>query len=278
MRRGGAVYYYARDGRGNITGLIASNGTVAATYTYEPYGKTEASETVPNPYRFGAREQDTETGLYYNRARYYDPRLERFLSEDPLGLAGGINPYAYAGNDPINYRDPTGLERWCVYWYNYDYDSMGEIYLVSIEKGECWDDEQDEPEAPRGKYAQVFSDLAKYAPEINSVVAVFPVVTTGAAVAGTVAAEAAAVTAGRELVRTALHRAIQPVARNAVTRAEAAAIRAETTNIGAFLKGAAEGWIAARTPNAAPLEPAATFPGKAGQVAGWVAGQTIPWP
>jgi hypothetical protein len=48
--------------------------------------------------------------LYYMRARWYEPRTGRFLSEDPVGLEGGINPYAYAGNDPVNLSDPTGLE------------------------------------------------------------------------------------------------------------------------------------------------------------------------
>jgi uncharacterized protein RhaS with RHS repeats len=48
--------------------------------------------------------------LYYMRARWYEPRTGRFLSEDPVGLEGGINPYVYAGNDPINAADPTGRE------------------------------------------------------------------------------------------------------------------------------------------------------------------------
>ncbi|HEV2147523.1 MAG TPA: RHS repeat-associated core domain-containing protein [Longimicrobiaceae bacterium] len=64
---------------------------------------------VENPLRFTAREYDPETGLYYYRARYYDPALARFISEDPIGLEGGINPYAYAGNDPVNFTDPFGL-------------------------------------------------------------------------------------------------------------------------------------------------------------------------
>jgi RHS repeat-associated protein len=53
---------------------------------------------------------DQETGLYYMRARYYDPELGRFLSEDPIGIAGGLNLYAYAGNDPVNASDPAGLD------------------------------------------------------------------------------------------------------------------------------------------------------------------------
>jgi hypothetical protein len=50
-----------------------------------------------------------ETGLYYDRARYLDPTLGRFISEDPLGLGGGLNAYAFVGNDPVNGWDPSGM-------------------------------------------------------------------------------------------------------------------------------------------------------------------------
>ena len=56
-----------------------------------------------------SRDHTLETGLYYYRARYYDPTLAHFVSEDPIGLSGGINPYASAGNDPVNATDPWGL-------------------------------------------------------------------------------------------------------------------------------------------------------------------------
>ena len=52
---------------------------------------------------------DPETGLYHTGARYYDPRLGRFLQPDPIGQAGGVNLYAYTGNDPLNGTDPDGL-------------------------------------------------------------------------------------------------------------------------------------------------------------------------
>ena len=54
---------------------------------------------------------DIETGFYYNRARYYSPELGRFLSADPIGYGDGLNMYAYAGNNPVNSRDPMGLSR-----------------------------------------------------------------------------------------------------------------------------------------------------------------------
>jgi len=57
-----------------------------------------------------ARELDPITNLYYVRNRWYDPVAGRFVSEDPIGLEGGINPYAYVGNSPTNMRDPSGLD------------------------------------------------------------------------------------------------------------------------------------------------------------------------
>jgi len=112
VRRGGQTYYYAQDFPGNVTGLLSSTGGVTNQYRYGVWGAAELTvEGVPNSLRFAARQYDGETGLYYNRARYYDPALGRFISEDPLGLGAGINPYAFAGNDPVNGRDPSGL--WC---------------------------------------------------------------------------------------------------------------------------------------------------------------------
>jgi RHS repeat-associated protein len=52
---------------------------------------------------------DAETGLYYNMARYYDPKIGRYISSDPIGLAGGLNTYGYAYNNPLRWTDPTGL-------------------------------------------------------------------------------------------------------------------------------------------------------------------------
>ncbi len=58
---------------------------------------------------YTGREWDKETGLYYYRARYYDPMEGRFVSKDPIGYGGGINFYAYVQNNPINHIDPRGL-------------------------------------------------------------------------------------------------------------------------------------------------------------------------
>jgi type VI secretion system secreted protein VgrG len=72
-------------------------------------GRPEAAATASeNALLYGGRENDA-TGLLYYRARYYDPKLQRFISEDPLGLAGGIDLYTYTLNDPITFVDPFGL-------------------------------------------------------------------------------------------------------------------------------------------------------------------------
>jgi RHS repeat-associated protein len=106
----GAVFYYITETPGHVVGLVNSSNQVVNSYEYEPFGVTLAqTEQVVQPFKYSAREQDTERGLYFMRARYYDPQLARFLSEDPIGLAGGINPFAYVGNDPVNATDPYGL-------------------------------------------------------------------------------------------------------------------------------------------------------------------------
>lgn len=110
VRQGGRTYYYLTELPGHVAALVDANGQAVNRYGYTPWGETTATENGPkNPLRYAAREYDSETGLYYNRARYYDPSLGRFISEDPIGLAGGINVYAYVGNDPVNATDPSGL-------------------------------------------------------------------------------------------------------------------------------------------------------------------------
>ncbi|CAA9324851.1 MAG: hypothetical protein AVDCRST_MAG68-2024 [uncultured Gemmatimonadetes bacterium] len=111
---GGATYYYATDNPGHVVGLIDGANQMAAEYHYSPWGEPESVRgNVVQPLRFMAREYEEHSGLYQVRARWYDAQQGRFVSEDPIGLAGGINPYRYAGNDPINKIDPSGMcEEW----------------------------------------------------------------------------------------------------------------------------------------------------------------------
>ncbi len=99
-----------RDGLGSTLALLDTTGTVQTQYTYEAFGTTTADgETSINSSQYTGRENDG-TGLYYYRARYYDPHVGRFLAEDPIGLKGGLNMYGYVGNDPINFKDPMGRD------------------------------------------------------------------------------------------------------------------------------------------------------------------------
>jgi RHS repeat-associated protein len=109
--RQGTPSYYEQDGLASVTSLSNSAGAVAQTYTYDNYGNVTASTgTLVNPFQYTGREFDPETGLDYNRARYYNPATGRFISEDPLGFGGGNpNVYAYVGNNPTNFLDPFGL-------------------------------------------------------------------------------------------------------------------------------------------------------------------------
>jgi|GEM_PF-2158593 len=113
LTNGGARYYYLSElGGGHVWGIIDSTGGVKNKYRYAPFGLLEDSvaDTVVNSFRFTGREYDPETQLYYYRARYYDPVLARFLTEDPIGQGGGFNQYAYASDDPINRSDPSGMD------------------------------------------------------------------------------------------------------------------------------------------------------------------------
>jgi RHS repeat-associated protein len=111
LLRSGTTSYYEADGLGSVTSLSNSSGALVSTNVYDSFGKlTSSGGTIINPYRFTGRELDSETGLYYYRARYYDPSIGRFINEDPIGFAGGFNFYAYVRNNPINWVDPLGLK------------------------------------------------------------------------------------------------------------------------------------------------------------------------
>jgi len=107
----GAAFYYAKDHLGSVRQVTNAAGVAVVTRDYDPWGKLLTGSSSAG-YAFTGREWDSESGLHYYRARYYDPSLGRFLSEDPIGHRGGPNFYAYVGNAPTNHLDPFGLARW----------------------------------------------------------------------------------------------------------------------------------------------------------------------
>ncbi|MFZ3366734.1 MAG: RHS repeat-associated core domain-containing protein [Candidatus Sulfotelmatobacter sp.] len=106
----GTASYYEADGLGSLTSLSNATGSLAKTYTYDSFGNLAASTgTLNNSFQYTARESDSETNLYYYRARYYDPTIGRFVSQDPSGPSQGPNLYAYVYNSPTGSVDPSGL-------------------------------------------------------------------------------------------------------------------------------------------------------------------------
>ena len=94
--------------------LTDNQGNVKESYSYDPYGNllTHPSSSSTR-FLYTGRELDPETSLYYNRNRYYDPSLGRFISADPKGYEAGLNLYTYTRDNPLSFRDPEGLD---VYW------------------------------------------------------------------------------------------------------------------------------------------------------------------
>jgi RHS repeat-associated protein len=112
-RGNGEVLWALTDNLGTVRDVVNSDGVVVNHITYGSFGQITSETNPAVDFRFGytGRELDGETGLYYYRARYYNPTTGRFLSEDPISFnAGDANLYRYVGNSPSNYIDPYGLQ------------------------------------------------------------------------------------------------------------------------------------------------------------------------
>mgnify|MGYP001086981244 CR=1 FL=1 len=124
----GGKYIYRKDAQGNVVALLNADGEVAVRYEYDAWGNHVVTDKNGNPvtsgigelnpFRYRSYYYDTETELYYLQTRYYDPELGRFISQDSIEYAApetinGLNLYAYCGNNPVMYVDPTGtMPKW----------------------------------------------------------------------------------------------------------------------------------------------------------------------
>jgi RHS repeat-associated protein len=98
------------DALGSVIAVTDVSGAIQTQYTFDPFGNTTGTgASSSNPYQFTSRENDGN-GIYYYRARYYNPQFGRFISEDPISFAGGINHYAYAYDSPTRFFDPSGKD------------------------------------------------------------------------------------------------------------------------------------------------------------------------
>jgi RHS repeat-associated protein len=99
--------YFSQDHLGSTVTLTNSLGATVSQVNYDSFGNSAGNSFTR--YDYTGRERDGDTGLMYYRARWYDPKVGRFISEDPAGLSGGLNLYGYVGGDPVNMVDPQGL-------------------------------------------------------------------------------------------------------------------------------------------------------------------------
>lgn len=124
-------YYFVCNWRGDVTEIYDSTGALAASYSYDAWGKVVSVKDASgaaitssthianvNPIRYRGYYYDSETGMYYLKSRYYDPQVKRFLNADGYVQTGnGLydkNMFAYCLNNPVNSSDPTGKFAWIV--------------------------------------------------------------------------------------------------------------------------------------------------------------------
>jgi len=133
LLKGGSSYVYHSNHQGSITALTDATHVVNS-YEYGVYGVTNTTgDDSLNSFGYAGREYEGDS-FYYYRARYYDSNLGVFITNDPIGLAGGLNAYTYVGNSPLQYIDPLGL-----YWFrpdNHPYTVGRDGTIVPDGKGE----------------------------------------------------------------------------------------------------------------------------------------------
>jgi RHS repeat-associated protein len=141
MDRGGSTYYYYQNALWSVAAVTDSAGNPVERYIYDAYGSVTSTggtnswgtphSAIGNPWLFTGRQFEGETGLYYYRARYYDPAKGRFLERDPL--ESGVNLYSYVDDQPTAAVDPDGLLLIAV-------DGTGSRAFLTPSPGQGWND------------------------------------------------------------------------------------------------------------------------------------------
>ena len=111
-----AERWYLFDAQGNVAERTDATGAVLSTDRYDAWGHREDGGDPTDPVGYGGQYgyyTDPETGLLLCTWRYYDPDMGRWLTQDPIGYAGGLNLYRYCGDNPLNLIDPLGT---CGFW------------------------------------------------------------------------------------------------------------------------------------------------------------------
>jgi len=132
----GANLTYHHDRINSVTALTDHTGSIAGQDAYNAFGeRISHSGSTANILGYTGRAHDEEANLIYYRARFYDPEVGRFISEDPLGFEAGVNFYAYVQNNPVMFNDPMGLEIRVYSSDAFGVSNLNHAYVWSTETG-----------------------------------------------------------------------------------------------------------------------------------------------
>jgi RHS repeat-associated protein len=139
------LLYAHNDHLNTVTSLSNTNGDTVWKAKYTPFGLGTINEDVDNNginiqfnLRFAGQYYDQESGLHYNYHRYYDPETGRYITSDPIGLAGGINTYGYVGGNPVSRFDPYGLDAKITVWQPVGWGSSSFGHVSTSIDGTTW--------------------------------------------------------------------------------------------------------------------------------------------